>query len=239
MTADDRPIAYVLLSGGIDSATCVSIAASLVGQKNVRAVSMDYGQRHHREIEAARAVMRFWGREQHHHTIQIPMPKTMLTSEAIEVPSTTYAEIVGVSPMYVPFRNGLMLSTLTSYVAGRHLDKTNDGEDDYNRDCLIYFGAHAEDAAGGAYPDCTLEFVGAMANAIERGTYGKVRLQVPLIHMMKDEIIKLGAQLGVPYHLTWSCYKGESKHCGVCATCNARKEGFRFANVKDPTEYAY
>lgn len=244
------PIAYILLSGGIDSSTCVSEAIHSVGSKNVRTVSINYGQRHLKEIESAVAVAQFYGRA--HETLKIDaMPRTLLTDPSLPVPDISYAQIEGVSPSYVPFRNGLMLSTLAAHIAGRHLDPTKEFLDtphvegvppvsnsDYRRDCLIYFGAHAEDAAGWAYPDCTPEFIGAMANALYFGTYHKVRLITPWAYMMKDQIIKRGFELKTPYHLTWSCYKGEALHCGTCATCLARKDAFKKAGVADPTEYA-
>lgn len=243
-----KPIAYVLLSGGIDSATCVSEAGSVVGFQNVRCVSINYGQRHIRELDSAKKVANFYGRP--HTVLKIDsIPRTLLTDPSLDVPDISYAEIQGVSPSYVPFRNGLMLSTLASHIAGIHFDPTkkfiDNPEDpsrvlsnpDYDRDALLYFGAHAEDAAGWAYPDCTPEFIGAMANALYVGTYHKLRLITPWAFMMKDQIVKRGNELSTPYHLTWSCYKGGTTHCGTCATCLARKDAFKRAHVQDPTEY--
>lgn len=229
-------IAYVLLSGGIDSSTCVTRACNDVGQRNVRCVSMNYHQRHLKELQYAKKVSDFYGRS--HKVIEITnIPKTMLTDKNSEVPNTSYADIKGVSPSYVPFRNGLMLSTLTSHIAGE-LVKEDNPQEQYSDDALLYFGAHGEDAAGWAYPDCTLEFVGAMANAIYVGTYHRVRLVTPFIQLMKDEIIRYGIRNGTPYHLTWSCYVGGEQHCGVCPTCRARKDAFKRAEAHDPTEYA-
>lgn len=85
--------------------------------------------------------------------------------------------------------------------------------------------------------DCTPEFIGAMASAIYIGTYHQVRLHAPLTWLTKAEVIRLGVQLNVPYELTWSCYEGGGKHCGVCPTCRARKQAFMDADVVDPTEY--
>lgn len=234
--------AYVLLSGGIDSSTCVTRAFNEHGHGHVKCVSMDYGQRHKKELEFAAKVAKFYGLQ--HHVIQIPtIPKTMLTDQQSEVPNMSYSDIKGVSPTYVPFRNGLMLSTLAAFVAGELQNEKNEIEDD--QDILlegdrayIYFGAHAEDAAGWAYPDCTLEFVGAMANAIYVGTYHKVRLLTPFILLGKQEIVKYGSENGTPYHLTWSCYKGEDLHCGTCPTCRARHDSFVRAKAVDPTDYA-
>jgi 7-cyano-7-deazaguanine synthase len=122
-----------------------------------------------------------------------------------------------------------MLSVLASHIQGTLIDGVN---------AIIYFGAHAEDAERSAYPDCTFQFTGAMANAIDVGTYHRVQLNVPWQFMTKDQIIKMGAELGTPYHMTWSCYAGGDLHCGVCPTCRARREAFIRAGVNDPTEYA-
>ena len=229
------PIAYTLLSGGIDSTTALARARAL--HDEVRCVSVDYGQRHRRELESAERVAAYYNCEW--RLLQVSLPRTMLTDEAITVPAISYSEITGVSPTYVPFRNGTMLSQLTAHIAGRHLDPTQEGSPDYMRYAVIYAGMHAEDAAGGAYPDCSVEFCGAMACAIERGTYGKVRLVVPFINMMKHEIVAEGARYPVvtPYELTWSCYRGGAVHCGECATCRARRAAFDLARVPDPTEY--
>ena len=102
----------------------------------------------------------------------------------------------------------------------------------------IYFGAHAEDAKNWAYPDCTPEFIGAMACAIYIGTYKAVRVNAPLTYITKGQTIEWGTKLNVPYALTWSCYKGEELHCGTCPTCRSRKTAFAEAGVVDPTVYA-
>ena len=101
----------------------------------------------------------------------------------------------------------------------------------------IYYGAHAEDARGFAYPDCTPEFNGAMANAIYVGTYHKVRLITPLQWSSKKEVVELAQRLESPIHLTYSCYAGREKHCGKCPTCVSRVEAFKLAGLKDPVEY--
>lgn len=220
---------YVLLSGGIDSTTAMAVAVRDLGQRNVQAISIDYGQRHKREIEHAARVANYWGRP--HNVIELPniVPRTMLTDPTQPIPDVSYAELpVGVSPSYVPFRNGLMLSALTSYIVGNLAD---------GDEALLFFGAHADDSANYAYADCFPEFTGAMACAIFIGTYQKVRLQIPFQFMSKTAIIELGTKLDVPYHLTFSCYKGGDLHCGTCPTCRARKEAFVLAGVADPTEY--
>jgi 7-cyano-7-deazaguanine synthase len=220
--------AYVSLSGGLDSSTCLGIAVQNHGAENVHAVSLDYGQRHKKEMEQAKLVCAFYGVD--HRIIQLPnIPKSMLTDTSIEVPNMAYKDVVGVSPTYVPFRNGLLISTLAA------LASPSPNGDEHNH---IYFGAHAEDAENDAYPDCRLDFIGAMGAAIYIGTYHRVRLHAPLIEMSKAEVVWKGAEVNTPFELTWSCYKGEELHCGTCMTCRARKEAFSKAGIDDPTVYA-
>lgn len=231
--------AFVLLSGGLDSATV--LAKALEEYSSVETVSIAYGQRHVKEIEAAQKIAEHYGVT---HVIQ-PLVgifgKSMLTDATQALPNASYDDLPkGISPTYVPFRNGLMLAVLAS----RAQKWVREREDD--RQAVIMFGAHAEDAQNWAYPDCTPEFIGAMANAIFIGTYQKVRLVAPLQSMTKDEIVVMGTALKVPYALTWSCYAGGEKHCGTCPTCRARKDAFRFAQcierddtiIIDPTSYA-
>ena len=135
-----------------------------------------------------------------------------------------------------------MLSAIASFVAGeinKHpVTHLNPGPGPVGSEWAIYFGAHAEDAQNWAYPDCTPEFIGAIANAIYIGTYHTVRLHTPLQWMTKSSIIRLGSELGVDWTKTFSCYKGEELHCGVCPTCRARRQGFIKAQIHDPTVYA-
>lgn len=225
--------AYVLLSGGIDSSTCLYMADKEF-KGEIVAISVDYGQRHKKEIDAAKTISEKLVFK--HKTLKLEgvIPTSRLTDETSEIPSISYSEIKGVSPMYVPFRNGFMISALASYVQGQFQQSLNKDKNDW----AIYFGAHAEDAAGWAYPDCTPEFIGAMANAVYVGTYHKVRLFTPLQWMNKADIIRKGTELNVPWDLTWSCYAGGPQHCGICPTCRARRQGFIAAGVNDPTPYA-
>jgi 7-cyano-7-deazaguanine synthase len=216
--------ALVVLSGGIDSTTCLAIACNKWGISDVRAISFDYGQKHNRtELHAAREIARFYSID--HQVVKLHTGIGGLTDPTADIPNKSYADIEGVSPTYVPFRNGLMISQAVSFANAANLAE-------------VYFGAHADDASGDAYPDCTLEFVGAMSAAVHRGTYGRTRLVAPLITLEKWEIIQKGYLLCTPYELTWSCYRGEHKQCGTCPTCIARKEAFVKAGVEDPTEYA-
>lgn len=234
----NRGIAAVLLSGGIDSTTCLYIANKAYLDNHfdqVVGVSVDYGQRHKKEMEHARDSCSALDWE--HHIIEAKglIPRTMLTDSTIAIPKVSYDEIKGVSPTYVPFRNGTMLSLITAWLVGQLKDKGIEAEDGESG---IYFGAHAEDAANWAYPDCTPEFIGAMANAIYVGTYRSIRLHTPLQWLTKSQIIKWGEELYVPWSNTWSCYAGGEFHCGECPTCRARQDGFEKAFIKDPTFYA-
>lgn len=237
---------FCLLSGGIDSSTTLAIAASEFPNAELEAVTVDYGQRHKREAECAKYQAERYGAA---HSV-LPM-QGILTGMLVEkgkdnetIPEVSYAELPkGISPTYVSFRNGFMLSLMAakaqSWVMEQEGFTPTKGDDDHFKvEATIYAGFHADDAAGDAYPDCTLEFAGAMANAIYVGTYHKVRLRVPLIHMNKPDVVTRGAALGVDFSHTWSCYVGAEIHCGVCPTCRARKEAFELAGLLDPTSYA-
>ena|SRR5256885_5849689 len=228
--------AFVLLSGGIDSTTCLGIADKMFGKDSVETFSFDYGQRHKKEIEAATKISEYFA-VPHRVLVLGPQPLSNLTDPTAEIPKVSYDELgPGMSPSYHFYRNGQFLSCAAAYACaslkeGRTLD-----EDD--EEGVLFIGVHAEDAMNWAYADCTPEFIGAQANAIFIGTYQKIRLKAPLLEMTKSEIIVLGEKLKVPYYLSWSCYIGGELHCGVCPTCRARKSGFINAGVSDPTEYA-
>lgn len=261
--------AFVLLSGGLDSTTCLHQAIFDYKPKDldywdalnapikidwVEAVSIYYGQRHKKEMEYAKRTCESLGIN--HHVLDVGAllrgDSVMLTDDSrgkVEVPNIDYADIKGVSPTYVPFRNGLMLSALTAHAQkwvneqnttwDAQLDLRNqaDGLSSTKPQAGIYFGAHAEDAHNWAYPDCTPEFIGAMANAIYIGSYMQIRLHTPLEWLNKAGVVSLGHNLGVPFENTWSCYKGDEHHCGVCPTCRSRKQAFKDAGVSDPTVY--
>lgn len=220
--------AAVLLSGGVDSSTCLAMACKDHGGSNVTAMSVYYGQRHTKEIHQAGLIANHFGAIHNVMNLESVIGKGGLTDPDQEVPNARYDELpYGVSPTYVPFRNGLLLAALASRMA----------PDEEMR--ALYIGTHAEDGDNWAYPDCTPEFIGGMANAIYVGTYQRVRLITPLLFMRKHEVVREGTRLGVPWHLTWSCYKGKDLHCGVCPTCQARMSAFADAGVPDPTGYSY
>jgi 7-cyano-7-deazaguanine synthase len=267
--------AFVLLSGGLDSTTCLHQAIMdympedpgmnlAYGDKQiwkdllqsgaegalrinwVEAVSISYGQRHKKEMEYAAKTCSRLGIK--HSILNVGSllrgDHVMLTEDSrgiVDVPNIDYADIKGVSPTYVPFRNGLMLSALTAHAqkwVNEQNKEYNSVKDPDKPMAGIYFGAHAEDANNWAYPDCTPEFIGAMANAIFIGSYMQIRLHTPLEWATKSGVVTLGQSLGVRFKDTWSCYKGEKYHCGTCPTCRSRKQGFEAAKVEDPTEYA-
>ncbi len=191
--------ALVLHSGGIDSSVCLALARKPFDE--VISISVNYGQRHAKEMAYAQMLSSHYAIE--HREVEIStIPTTMLTDPSKQLPEVSYADLPsGISPTYVPFRNGLLLSTVASIAQAEEAD-------------AIYFGAHAEDAQNWAYPDCTPEFIGSMANAIFIGTYQKTRLLTPLMWMMKRDIIHLGMELNLPFELTWSCLaKGTKVRC--------------------------
>lgn len=228
--------ALVLNSGGVDSTTCVGIAVNKYGKENVVTASLYYGQKHDKELECARKVAEYYDVRHIEEDISNVMKYAkdvctlMKGGEAIE--HASYAEQIaehgeGRVATYVPFRNGLLLAIATAYA-----DSIFPGEE-----VEIYYGAHADDAAGQAYADCSPEFADAMNQAINIGTYGKITVARPLINMNKATVVKTGLELGVPYDLTWSCYEGGEKQCGTCGTCIDRKKAFELNGVEDPVGY--
>lgn len=219
--------AIVLLSGGLDSTTVLAYASR--HQDEILALSFRYGQRHTEEIDAAHAVAEHFGVSHKVLDINLAQGTSVLMHHEAEMPHMTYEEIEqseGVSPTYVPYRNGTFLSHAASVAVASGFG-------------TIYAGVHAEDARGWAYPDCTPEFIGAMQNAIYVGTYHKVRLVAPFQYKMKHEIVKIGLDLGAPYHLTLSCYEGTTPACGRCPTCVSRLEAFKANGIRDPLEYEF
>ncbi len=218
--------AYVLLSGGIDS-TAALYTAHTAFHGSVTGVILQYGQRHYKEVRHAVDICRRMNIECTVRDVEGIIGIGGLTNTRLEIPSVSYDDLPeGVSPTYVPFRNGLFLSIATSLAAA-------DPEA-----VAVYYGAHAEDAARDAYPDCSMPFISSMKQAIQIGTYGKISLHTPWADITKAQVIGAGEILNVPWALTWSCYEGRKLHCGICPTCRSRRDAFVIAKVKDPTEYA-
>lgn len=261
--------AFVLLSGGMDSTTCLHCAIrdftppegvdaiDLYSRYHrfVEAVSIDYGQRHRAEL--GYALLTCGNLRIKHTTLSVgdllSGKEILLSADSVgsmEMVHKSYDEIRGVSPSYVPFRNGLLLSAITAHAqkyVNAQIQATANDFRSWDRRAIteaakdlvtIYYGAHAEDAANWAYPDCTPEFNGSMANAIYTGSYNTIRLATPLQWLKKADIVELGQKLGVDWASTWSCYDTGVVHCGKCPTCHARKAAFAAAGVPDPTEYA-
>lgn len=204
--------ALVLNSGGCDSTTCVGIAVDKYGAENVVTASLYYGQKHDKELECAKKVAEHYGvkhiEEDISNVMKYAKDVCTLVKGGESIEHKSYAEQIaengeGRVATYVPFRNGLLLSIATAYA-----DSLFPGEE-----VEVYYGAHADDAAGRAYADCSPEFAEAMDNAINIGTYGKITVARPLINMTKAEVVKTGLALKVPYELTTSCYEGGEKAC--------------------------
>ena len=227
--------ALVLSSGGVDSTTCVSIAVDKLGKENVATVSIYYGQKHKKEIECARKVANYYGLKHYEFDLSSIMQYSncsLLERSTREIKHESYAEQIAKSgegkvETYVPFRNGLILSTVASLAQSLFEDE----------ECEIYLGAHADDSVGNAYADCSEEFTDTIGKAINVGTYGLVHVVAPLVELNKADVVKWGLELGTPYELTWSCYEGGDKQCGKCGTCIDRKKAFEANGVKDPVEY--
>jgi len=221
------PVAVVLVSGGLDSATCLAIARS----EGFRcyALSFAYGQRHAAELRAAESVARTLGAAQH-RVMNIDLAAfggSALTDPRIDVPEQASG---GIPVTYVPARNTVFLSLALAWaeVLGA-------------RD--IFIGVNAVDYSG--YPDCRPEFIAAfeqLANLATRaGVEGaeRIRIRTPLIELSKAAIIRRGTALGVDYGATVSCYKADAtgRACGRCDSCRLRRDGFAAAQLPDPTHY--
>lgn len=221
--------ALVLFSGGIDSTTCLGLAISKYGKENVIALSITYGQKHTKEIEAANAIVQYYGIEK----IDLDLPLifrfsdcSLLKGSDEDIPHESYAqqlEKTNGSPVstYVPFRNGLFISSAAAIALSRKCS-------------VIYYGAHADDAAGNAYPDCSSVFNNAMNTAVYEGSGKQLKIEAPFVNMTKADVVKIGLELKVPYELTWSCYEGGDKPCGQCGTCIDRAKAFELNGINDP-----
>lgn len=220
----------VLSSGGVDSTTCLAMAVAEVGAENVLALSVYYGQKHDKEIQAAKKVAEYYGVERMELDLSVIFAGSncsLLKQSTEDIPLESYAQQIeethGEKPVstYVPFRNGLFLSSAASIALSHGCSK-------------IMYGAHADDAAGAAYPDCSLDFVNAMNQAIYLGSGNQLTIEAPFVSLTKADVVKKGLELGVPYALTWSCYEGGEKPCGKCGTCIDRMKAFELNGTIDP-----
>lgn len=218
--------AVVLLSGGLDSATTLALARR--DGLACHALSLDYGQRHHAELDAARAVASSMGVVEH-RIMRLDMGAfggSALTDASIAVPESASE---GIPVTYVPARNTIMLALALGWAEVLDADS-------------IYIGVNALDYSG--YPDCRPAFVEAfqrLANlATKRAVNGApIEIRAPLIDLTKAEIVRLGVSLGVDYRLTVSCYQADlnGRACGRCDSCRLRRQGFEQAGLPDPTRY--
>ena len=218
--------AVVLLSGGLDSATVLAMARH--DGRECRALSVDYGQRHRVELEAAARVAAALGAVEHR---VVPLDLRVfggsaLTDDAIAVPSQPSS---GIPVTYVPARNTIFLALALAYAEVSDAD-------------VIFVGVNAVDYSG--YPDCRPEFLSAfekVANlATKRAVEGKpIEIVAPIIGMTKADIVRRGIALGVDYSLTVSCYEPDAagRACGRCDACRFRRQGFEQAGIADPTRY--
>ena len=197
--------AVVLFSGGVDSTTCLALAIERFGKENVVPLSIQYGQKHSKELEAAANVLAYYGIE----------GKTM-----------------DVTKLFAFSNSSLLKQSTEDVPTGSYKEQQDEhGEGPVS----TYYGAHADDAAGNAYPDCTETFYTSMGNAIFEGSGQECSLEAPFINCNKADVVREGLRLGVPYQLTWSCYEGGDHPCGHCGTCIDRQEAFRANGVEDPS----
>lgn len=219
--------AVLIASGGMDS-TVTAYELRARGSE-VFLLAFDYGQRHRVELEhLAKIAERL---NVPHETVNLSglghlLTGSALTETSVEVPDGHYSD-QSMRSTVVPNRNMIMLSIAAGVAVARGAS-------------IVAFGAHAGDHP--IYPDCRPAFFEQLGKAIHAGNEGFLapgfRLEAPFLHLTKTDIARRGHELGVPFELTWSCYKGEGVHCGKCGTCVERKEAFTLAGVADPTEYA-
>jgi len=221
--------AIVLLSGGLDSATAAAVARE--EGYELYGLTIRYGQRHERELEAAKAIGRSLGLKDHIFSeLGLGTKGSALTDPDRPIPVDRDMEDIkggGIPETYVPARNLMFLAMAT------HWAEVLGAE-------AIFTGFNAVDYSG--YPDCSSDFVESFKKTIQVGTKAGVgerapEIKAPLIDLTKADIIRLGKRLKVPFELTWSCYQGLDKSCGRCDSCLLRLKGFEEAGLEDPIEY--
>lgn len=216
--------ALVVLSGGMDSTAALALAVA--SGRDVHTLSVDYGQRHRRELDAAAAVAaryRVAHRVVDLSGLRAVLGGSALTDDDVDVPLGHYAA-PSMAATVVPNRNAILANVAVGAAMALKAD-------------AVVLGVHAGDHP--IYPDCRPEFVAALNAAVAAGTAGhhQVRVEAPFVHLSKAAICALAVQLGAPLELTWSCYQGGDLHCGQCGTCTERREAFTLAGATDPTTY--
>ena len=214
--------ALVVLSGGLDSTTALYWAKKKYG--NVETITFNYGSKHNEiEISYAKKTCEKIGVK--NTVINLDFINKHFKSDLLksggDIPEGYYTA-ENMKSTVVPFRNGIMLAISAGFAESNDCD-------------VLVLGNHSGDHA--IYPDCRAGFISGIATAIYEGTAKHIETMSPFCEMSKTDIVKLGNELGVDFSLTYSCYKGQEKHCGKCGTCTERKEAFEQAGVKDPTDY--
>ncbi len=218
--------AVAVVSGGLDSVVMAHLLASRGPVPTM--ISFNYGQRHARELECATHVAENLGAD--HHLVDLSALSSVLTGSAltngdIEVPDGHYSD-ESMRSTVVPNRNAIFLSIATGLAVSIGAE-------------VVAIAVHAGDHP--IYPDCRPAFIAAFEHQARLATEGfarpGLRIEAPFLNSTKVDVVRLGAELGVDFAATWSCYRGGDRHCGTCGTCVERREAFRVAGVVDPTEY--
>lgn len=215
----------VVASGGLDSTAAMALYD--IRGHHITAVTINYGQRHVREIEAAAKVAAHYDVE--HVVVNLPalaevLSGSALTDPNVELPLGHYAA-PSMAATVVPNRNAILANVAVGVAVARKAD-------------LVALGVHAGDHP--IYPDCRPEFITALNDCVAVATagYHTLRVEAPFVHWSKTEVASLAGRLGAPLDLTWSCYAGGELHCGRCGTCVERREALAAAGLADPTGYA-
>ena len=216
----------LIFSGGLDST--VALCKELKDGHSVLCLSFAYGQKHKQEIQYAKNTCRILDVVHKIISIQTTDDSSLslfgdcaLVNNNKDIPEGHYVE-ESMKATVVPNRNAIMLNIAMGCAIGNKCE-------------AVVYAAHKGDHT--IYPDCRPEFVEAMQNLAKVCDWNSVNIEAPFINMSKADIVKLGSELAIPFEQTWSCYKGEEKHCGVCGTCVERKEAFELSGIVDPTEY--
>ena len=217
--------AVVLLSGGLDSTTCT--AQAIADGYKVTALSFRYGQRHQKELVSAKNVAAYYNIDHIIVDLDLSSFRSALTRKELDVPENREEVGNDIPITYVPARNMIMLSVAAGLCESIDADR-------------IYIGVNNVDYSG--YPDCRPEFIEEFQKMLALGTKAGVeghpiKIETPIQHCSKADIVRLGKKLGAPLHLTWSCYEGGEKACGKCDSCRLRLAGFKEAGYEDEIEY--
>lgn len=212
----------IIISGGLDST--VLLYKQIAEGHEVKALSVNYGQKHKRELLFAQVTCEKLGIE--HQIVNLTEITKLLggssqTDQNIQVPDGHYAE-ESMKITVVPNRNMIMLSIAAGWAIATKSE-------------VVCYGAHAGDHA--QYPDCRIEFINELARALKLCDWNSIELEAPFANISKADIVKLGSELKVPFEKTWSCYKDGTIHCGVCGTCYERRLAFEEVGIIDPTPY--